>query len=67
MTIIKHPLTHVGYGYDTRNKVLKVAHDYNNRDIPLDGIHIDVDLQVCHTLGDISLFLITILTKLLVE
>ncbi|RPA96223.1 hypothetical protein L873DRAFT_1791713 [Choiromyces venosus 120613-1] len=33
------------YGYDTRNKVLKAGHGYVNRDIPLDGIHIDVDLQ----------------------
>ncbi|RPB14264.1 hypothetical protein P167DRAFT_543814 [Morchella conica CCBAS932] len=33
------------YGYDTRKKVLKFAHAYNDRDTPLDGIHIDVDLQ----------------------
>lgn len=34
------------YGYDTRKKVLKFAHAYKDRDTPLDGIHIDVDLQV---------------------
>ncbi|KAG0639095.1 glycosyl hydrolases family 31-domain-containing protein [Tuber brumale] len=33
------------YGYDTRNKVLKAAYGYVNNDIPLDGIHVDVDLQ----------------------
>ena len=33
------------YGYDTREKVLKIGHKYVDRDIPLDAIHIDVDLQ----------------------
>ncbi|KAF8439197.1 glycosyl hydrolases family 31-domain-containing protein [Terfezia claveryi] len=33
------------YGYDTREKVLKVGQNYVDRDIPLDAIHIDVDIQ----------------------
>lgn len=36
----------LGYGYDTRNKVLKAAYGYVDSGIPIDGIHIDVDLQV---------------------
>lgn len=33
------------YGYDTRDKVLACAHAHRKYNIPLDGIHIDVDLQ----------------------
>jgi len=33
------------YGYDTQDKVLAVAEKYRDRQFPLDGIHIDVDLQ----------------------
>ncbi|KAF8461242.1 glycosyl hydrolases family 31-domain-containing protein [Kalaharituber pfeilii] len=33
------------YGYDTRQRVLEVGHKYVLRDIPLDAIHIDVDIQ----------------------
>ena len=33
------------YGYDTREKVLKTGQGYVDSDIPLDGIHIDVDMQ----------------------
>ncbi|KAI5789670.1 glycosyl hydrolases family 31-domain-containing protein [Peziza echinospora] len=33
------------YGYDSRAKVLEIGREYVKRDIPLDAIHIDVDLQ----------------------
>jgi alpha-glucosidase (family GH31 glycosyl hydrolase) len=33
------------YGYDTEQKVLDRANQYRERNFPLDGIHIDVDLQ----------------------
>lgn len=33
------------YGYDTKWKVMDAVHGYRNRGFPLDGMHIDVDLQ----------------------
>jgi len=38
------------YGYDTREKVINCANSYRapDVDIPLDGIHIDVDIQHNH-------------------
>lgn len=33
------------YGYDTREKVLNAIHTYRKYNIPIDGVHIDVDLQ----------------------
>lgn len=33
------------YGYDTREKVLDAVNQYRNVKIPLDGMHIDVDMQ----------------------
>jgi alpha-glucosidase len=38
------------YGYDTRDKVINCAQSYraSDVDIPLDGIHIDVDIQRNH-------------------
>lgn len=38
------------YGYDTKDKVLACANGYRaeNVDIPLDGIHVDVDIQHNH-------------------
>lgn len=33
------------YGYDTEGKVLEKARLYRERKFPIDGIHIDVDLQ----------------------
>ncbi|MDR3170178.1 MAG: hypothetical protein LBU17_00975 [Treponema sp.] len=33
------------YGYETREDVERVADDYRHCGIPLDGIHIDVDIQ----------------------
>lgn len=35
----------LGYGYDSRKKVVGVVDQYRARKIPLDGMHIDVDLQ----------------------
>ncbi|MCO5589960.1 hypothetical protein L7F22_043929 [Adiantum nelumboides] len=33
------------YGYDTREKVLAAINTYRKYNIPIDGVHIDVDLQ----------------------
>jgi len=33
------------YGYNTRKKILRIAENYVHRDIPLDAIHIDIDIQ----------------------
>jgi alpha-glucosidase (family GH31 glycosyl hydrolase) len=33
------------YGYETREDVEKVVNAYRQNEIPIDGIHIDVDLQ----------------------
>ena len=33
------------YGYDTKDKVMAAAKAYREADVPLDGIHIDVDIQ----------------------
>ncbi|MCJ1312452.1 hypothetical protein MMC25_006126 [Agyrium rufum] len=33
------------YGYDNRDKVLDVARKYRESQIPLDGLHVDVDIQ----------------------
>lgn len=36
----------LGYGYETRDDVETVVDYYRNVGIPLDALHIDVDLQV---------------------
>ena len=33
------------YGYDTKEKVMAVARTYRAHKIPIDGIHIDIDIQ----------------------
>ncbi|KAL0932734.1 alpha-1,4-glucan lyase [Colletotrichum truncatum] len=33
------------YGYDTREMVMEAVHQYRKAGIPLDGMHIDVDMQ----------------------
>lgn len=35
-----------GYGYDTREKVERIVQKYRDYKYPLDGMHIDVDMQV---------------------
>jgi len=34
-----------GYGYYNRDKLMQVANDYRAANIPIDGLHIDVDFQ----------------------
>lgn len=43
-------LTNPGYGYSNEGTVNNVVQRYRDSDIPLDGMHLDVDFQACSPL-----------------